>query len=243
MLKSFLSDLHIHTCLSPCAEIEMLPVNILSRARGLGLNAIGIADHNSAENIAPMKSAADRSGIGLVMGMEINSSEDVHILAYFDKLSELLEMQAYVYQHLTELNDGGVYGEQVVVDDKSEPVRLNERLLIGSATLSAEQITSKIHELNGLAVAAHIDREAYGIIGQLGFIPVGLKLDAVEISSGTFRDIPAGLGVITGSDAHVLADIGKNTAEFIVEEMSISEMRKALRNENGRSVTAHFGHR
>jgi len=44
------ADLHIHTCLSPCAQREMVPTAIVKRAKAAGLDMIGICDHNSAEN-------------------------------------------------------------------------------------------------------------------------------------------------------------------------------------------------
>jgi hypothetical protein len=98
-----------------------------------------------------------------------------------------------------------------------------------------------IHRLGGLAIASHVDRERFSMIGQLGFIPPGLELDAVEVSTewaaGQDYDYP----VVTFSDAHFLDDIGKNRTCFMVagEDAPVDEIGKALRNEMGRSVAEY----
>lgn len=220
----------------------MLPPTIVAKAREKGLDAIGITDHNSAENVVSVKRAAAKSGLSVVMGMEITSREDVHALAYFDREEELMEMQGFVYRHLPGSNDEEKFGQQIITDKEGEPCDINNKLLIGATTLSIGEIVDTIHRLNGLAVASHIDREAYGILGQLGFIPQGLQLDALEISSPRFKDIPAGFPVVTSSDAHCLADIGKNVTRFCVEEMTVPEIKRALLNKNGRFIATYPGH-
>lgn len=243
MLKEFLSDLHIHTCLSPCTEIEMLPGAIVAQAREAGLHAIGVADHNSAENALAVKRIGEPAGLSVIMGMEITSAEEVHVLGYFETREGLLKMQEIVYRNLPGENDEEKFGQQVVVGDDGLPCGFSERLLIGSTVLSIEEIVAAIHGLGGLAIASHIDREGFGILGQLGFVPPGLALDALEVSRPGFAGMPPGFPMVTSSDAHSLSDIGKNATRFVVEEMTISEMRKALAGHDGRSVAAHFGHR
>jgi hypothetical protein len=124
--------------------------------------------------------------------------------------------------------------------------------------LSVDAIVDTIHSLGGLAIAAHVDRERFGIIGQLGFIPDGLALDGVEVSAEKrvqgfqgSRVLPPGVQAshpgfglstsfpaITSSDAHFMDDIGRNSTVFLVEEATVSEIGKALRNEDGRSILA-----
>ena len=47
-MKTLLADFHIHTLLSPCAEIEMTPHHIVMRAAQYGVDAVAITDHNRA---------------------------------------------------------------------------------------------------------------------------------------------------------------------------------------------------
>ena len=82
-IKEFKADMHIHTCLSPCADLEMSPRNIIKEAKKKGLDIIGICDHNSAENFPAVEKSANKEGIKVIGGIEITSREEVHVLALF----------------------------------------------------------------------------------------------------------------------------------------------------------------
>lgn len=244
MPVEFVADLHIHTCLSPCAELSMTPRGIVEKAASLGINIIAICDHNSAENVSVTREVARKKGIYVVAGMEINSSEEVHILGLFGDIEDLFKMQEVIYDNLQPgENDEDVFGMQVVVNETDEVLGFNKRLLIGATTFSVNDVVDLIHSFNGLAVASHIDREGYGIIGRLGFIPQELKLDAIEISRRTrseearlkfasYRYLPW----ISSSDAHRLDDIGKSTTRFFMHHSTFEELRLALRGESGRKA-------
>ncbi len=256
MLKNLKMDLHVHTCLSPCGDLAMLPRRIASRARQQGLDAIAISDHNSAENVVAVRKAAEQEGVAVIGGIEVTSEEEVHILALFDDDEGLFELQRVIYDNLPGVNDEQAFGEQVLADEHDEVTGINDRLLIGATELSVDTIVDTIHSLGGLAIAAHIDRERFGIIGQLGFIPEGLALDGVEVAAekraqeegsrvqGFKGSSPGTLGpstpfpAITSSDAHFIDDIGRSSTVFLVEEATASEIGKALRNEDGRSILA-----
>jgi PHP family Zn ribbon phosphoesterase len=237
-MKMYKTDLHIHTCLSPCAELEMSPKNIARTAKKNGIDILGICDHNSCENVPGVKRSAEREGLNAIGGMEITSSEEVHILALFDDEENLFSLQKIIYDHLPGLNDEKRFGEQVVANEDDEVIDFNERLLIGATELSVDNIVNTIHTLNGLAIASHIDRESFGIIGQLGFIPQGLQLDAVEISAkGKVEDFKnVSFPIMTSSDAHKLDDIGSSFTRFFMEEVNLEEMKKSLLGKDGRKV-------
>ena len=120
-------------------------------------------------------------------------------------------------------------------NDQDQIIGTNHKLLIGATDLSLEETVEAIHDIGGFAVASHIDRQSFGIIGQVGFIPEGLKLDALEISPRagfkSWEDFP----IITSSDAHFLDDIGKGFTTFFAEEASLDGMNKSLFAKNGRS--------
>ncbi|MCP4403521.1 MAG: PHP domain-containing protein [bacterium] len=238
-MQLYNTDLHIHSCLSPCGDLEMYPRNIVKAAKQKKLDIIGICDHNSCENVPGIIKSAENQELYVIGGMEITTAEDVHILALFEHAEQLLSMQDIVYDNLPGLNNEERFGEQVVVNEDDEVLDFNQRLLIGATELTVEAIVAGIHELHGLAIASHIDREGFGIIGQLGFIPPGLPLDAVEISdSGKFDEF-ANLGypVIASSDAHELKNIGCNLIHFFMEAITLAEMKKALLGEDGRRVS------
>jgi len=219
----------------------MLPTALVKQAQRQKLDGIGICDHNSAENVAAVREAGEREGLQVLGGMEVTSSEEVHVLGFFADDEALAEMQSIVYENLSGENDESLFGEQLVADAKDEIVRSNTRLLIGSTRLDIDGIVMLIHRLGGIAVASHVDRESFSLIGQLGFIPEGLALDALELSPNCepgdvagYRD--HGYPLVTFSDAHFLADIGKRYTTFHVDAFSFSEVVMAFRGAEGRRV-------
>lgn len=244
MLREFRADLHIHTCLSPCADLHMTPSAIVKTASKNRLDIIAITDHNSAENIIGTIKAAEDTGLTVLAGMEVTSSEEVHILALFDDIENALKLQDIVYKHLASDRDyDRKSGEQVVVNEKDEVMSFNERLLIGATSLTTQSIVDIIYSLGGLSIASHIDREGFGIISKLGFIPEDLKFEALEISANTdkekaedlFRDYKS-FQWISSSDAHYIEDIGKRRTSFFIKEATIAEMRAAMKKSGGRRV-------
>lgn len=225
----------------------MSPKRIVEKAKVRMLDIIGICDHNSAENVCYVINAAKNTcpSLKVLSGMEICTKEEVHIIGLFDELSDVLTLQEIIYQSLPEVkNNPELFGEQIIANEFDEIEGYNDRLLIGACSLGVHKIVDEIHKLNGIAIASHIDRESFSLIGQLGFIPEDLSIDAVEISQNInpddalkrFPEIER-FPIIRSSDAHFLEDIGKVTTSFLIEEPTINEIKKALKNEEGRKFT------
>ncbi len=242
-LKWFRADLHVHTCLSPCGELEMSPCRIVSEAGGRELDLIAITDHNSAENAAAVMKAAEGKSVTVLPGLEVCSSEEVHILALFDSVEPALRLQDAVYRGITAVNDPDAFGLQVIANERDEVEGFQPRLLIGSTEMSVGEIVGSIHALNGLAIASHVDRENFGIIGHLGFVPPDLHLDALEISAAADGGAALRLAgeypmyeFIRSSDAHMPGQIGQGTTKFLLEGPTCGELRKAFHREEGRGI-------
>ena len=233
----FSVDLHVHTCLSPCADNGMVPTRIVARALEAGLQAIGVCDHNSAGNVAAVREAADGVPLRVLGGMEITTSEEAHLLALFDGLEELCLLERLVQAGLEGRNDPEAWGDQILVDARDQPVGIEDRLLAGASALSAEAAVREIRALGGLAIASHVDRPAFSLAQQLGFIPPELPLDAVELSwhhrgdRAPFRAF--GFPLVSFSDAHFPEEIGRRSTAFRVAEPSVRELRRALRAGEG----------
>jgi PHP family Zn ribbon phosphoesterase len=241
-LSLFRMDLHIHTCLSPCGCSEMVPTRIIEKALQKRLDLIGVCDHNASENYPAVKRAAEKSGVRVLGGIEVTSKEEIHILALFGCEQDLNAMQKIVYAHLRGVNDSDAFGEQYIVDQNDYVKGINRRLLIGSTDISLEETVAHIHECRGIAIASHIDRDAFSIISQLGFIPEGLALDAVELAFGHSK--PSAFSgacrypVLRFSDAHFLRDIGAAHTKALLAGPTIEELRKALGGKRGRRILA-----
>jgi predicted metal-dependent phosphoesterase TrpH len=239
-MKEIRADLHLHTCLSPCGELEMVPTAIVRQVKAVGLDMIAICDHNSGENARAVIRGGERESVPVIPGIEITTREEVHILGLFRSERALIGIQTLIYNNLPGENDADFFGPQVTVDEWDEPIALNTKLLIGATALTLEEVVGAIHDFGGLAIASHIDREGFGLIGQLGFVPPGLQLDALEVSHRVshkkWNAEWDAFTVITSSDAHCLGDIGKSPTSFLTSEASFDEIGKALAQQDGRRV-------
>jgi hypothetical protein len=243
VLRFFLADLHIHTVLSACAEAEMLPEFILERAQQLGLRLIAVTDHNSAENVAAMLTAAEGTGITVFPGIEVETREEVHLLCLFDTLEQVTRWQEQVYARLPPLkNRDDVFGVQVVLDADGDAVGYNQRLLLTSTSSSVEEVVQRVRDLNGLCIPAHVDRPSYSVIANLGFIPPDLGIIGVEVSRlvaptearARFPELEQ-YSLIANSDAHRLQDMAARTT-LKMAAATIGELSLALAGEEGRGV-------
>lgn len=237
------ADLHIHTCLSPCGDWDMSPKAVVEKSREKGLELIAVCDHNSAENAAAAMRLGEKLGLCVLPGMEVCSKEEVHILAIFPGLEPALAMQAHVQAHLPGTNKPEHFGYQIIANEENEVTGECDLLLIGASTLNLRQIVDKTHELGGLSIAAHVDRPAFGLISQLGFIPPDLPLDAVEVSFRTaLKDAGKkifGIGhlpCITSSDAHFPDDIGRASTSLWMDIPGFDELCMALQAKEGRRI-------
>jgi 3',5'-nucleoside bisphosphate phosphatase len=244
-MNKYRADLHIHTILSPCGDLEMSPARIIEQAHEKGLDIIGITDHNSTRHCNLIFKLAEAKGIFVLKGAEVTSREEVHCLTFFENDDQLSEFQLFLDAHLPPVpNIPDKYGYQIVVDENEQIMNQVEFLLLTALDQSIEQIERKVHSLGGIFIPAHIDRPSYSIISQLGFIPVDLWIDAVEISANCkMQSVQPYLGdlkeksIIRSSDAHYDNQIGKVFTTFEMEHCTFNEIRLALQGLQGRNVT------
>lgn len=241
MLRPVKTDLHLHTCLSPCAELQMSPRKIAARAKERAIDIIAICDHNSAENVPAVIEAGRQFSLQVIPGIEVTTREEVHLLALFPKAELAFELQEKIYAHLPGENNPDLYGWQIVADENDEVLSFNQRLLIGATTLTLEETIDLIHSIGGLAIASHIDRQGFSLLGQLGFIPAGLPLDALEISprlsfEEAKKKFVLSYPLVTFSDAHKPEDIGTATTSFFLADLVFEEIVMALKGEGGRKI-------
>ncbi|WP_405381694.1 PHP domain-containing protein [Phascolarctobacterium sp.] len=243
-----LADFHVHTLLSPCAEVEMTPHHILLRAAEFGIGAVAITDHNASANVAAAMELSEKYGVKVFPGMEVECAEEAHLVVLFDTLEQLASWQAVVDKHMNGMmNDADKFGAQYVVDAEDELVQVEERMLLAPLSLTAAQVVEHVTALGGLVLAAHVDKPAYSLVGQLGFIEPDSGLAAAEISTTGWRNgcqarwqrLTGFLPFVTDSDAHNILDFIQGPKNLLtVEELTVAEVRKALQGMEGRSLVA-----
>lgn len=227
-------DLHLHSCLSPCAEDDMTPWNMVGMAKIKGLDVIAITDHNTTLNAEDAMAAGKEYGVAVIPGMEITTREEVHLLAYFDTLEDALKAGEEVYNHLPAVqNQPALFGNQLIMKDGDTPSGTLDKLLINATDLSLDEACRLVRSHNGLPIPAHINRGSNGMIGALGLMPFLPEYPVVEVYAGI--DCPAyatkGRFMLHSSDAHRLEDIQEQVFELPVEP-SAKAVLELIRSKN-----------
>lgn len=227
-IRPLFYDLHIHSCLSPCADPDMTPGNIAGMAMLKGLDIIAVTDHNSCANCAAAIAAGEKMGIAVLPGMELCTSEEIHVVCLFAELSAALAFADEVYARLPAVaNRPDIFGEQQIVNENDEVLGCEPRLLINAARVGVNEAVRMAAGYGGAAFPAHVDKPSNGIYGVLGAFPAETGFCAAEISAACDRQTfvkehaeLAGKTILTNSDAHYLWQISErqNSLAFSGED-------------------------
>jgi PHP family Zn ribbon phosphoesterase len=229
----FKFDLHIHSCLSPCGDLDSSPEMIVKTAKAAGLDGIMLSDHNSSRNCPALAEVCRREAFKCLFGLEVTTAEEVHCLTVFDTLEQAASMTESVYAALpSRVNQPEVFGYQPVVNADNEVEELEWRLLGAPTHLSIREVGLRTHALGGLFIAAHMDRSVFSVTSQLGGLSGDEGFDAVELSRhadvSAWKDKTLGLPFIRSSDAHYLDGIGAIWTEAELPEFSTRALKAAF---------------
>ena len=216
-------DFHIHSCLSPCGDKDMPPQNIANRAKIMGYNAIALTDHNTCGNCEAIMKVGAEIGLTVIPGMELCSSEEVHLVCLFPELKMAKRFSDYVYSTLPPVkNKPSVFGEQLYMNENDEIVGSEERLLITASSISCAIAVSIVESYGGICYPAHIDRSSFSILSNLGMIDESFGFRCAEIydiskESELKEKHPylKQLQIISDSDAHYLENMRIPESSYI----------------------------
>ena len=218
------ADLHIHSCLSPCADDEMTPGNILGMAAVKGLDMVAISDHNAARNLPAAQRIADAYGLLLIPAMEITTREEVHMLGYFPSVDAAVSFGEMLREHLPKRkNKPSLFGNQLVMDADDNVIGEEDALLIGATDLPLQCAAEAVRSFGGVPVPAHINRGSNGLLINLGMMPQEPYFPTVEV----WNKLPCppepleGRHVLHSSDAHYLGDILERESLLHLPERSV----------------------
>lgn len=208
-------DLHLHSCLSPCGDDDMTPYNLVNMAKICGLDVIALTDHNSCLNCATAMKIGNQIGIEVIAGMELCTSEEIHVVCLFESLDKALEFSEYVKQNSPKImNREKIFGNQFIMNEQDEVLAKQEQLLTIASEISIEQVPNLMKEFGAVAYPAHIDRASYSIISSLGDFPSYLDFNAYEVADiskneelrNKYSSIKS-KKMISSSDAHYLENM------------------------------------
>lgn len=237
-MKKFHYDLHIHSCLSPCGDGDMTPCNIVGMASLKGLDIVALTDHNTSRNCPAFLEACERQGIVGVAGMELTTSEEIHLLCLFERLDEALAFSDEVERHRFKIkNKPEIFGEQLILNSLDEVIDSEEYLLINATDLDIASAYTLAKSCGAFVAPAHVDKQSNGIIGILGDFPKSPRFRYAEMAdlsrkAELFEAYPAlaDCTLLSSSDAHFLWDINEkeNFIELDCKTDSPDEIRKTL---------------
>lgn len=214
-MNTYYYDLHIHSCLSPCADDDMTPNNIAGMGTICGLQIMALTDHNTTKNCPAFFEAAAKQGIIPIAGMELTTAEDIHLCCLFETLEEAMHFDKVVEERrMLVPNRPDIFGHQMILNGDDEPIGIDEFFLPAATTLSLEEAAALCVEHGGVCYPAHIDRQANGIVATLGVFPDDPPFGIAELNNPDKREAlcaqhPTLQDVlfVSGSDAHYLWDI------------------------------------
>lgn len=239
-LHTYTADLHLHTILSPCADREMVPEPVFARARQAGVDVLAITDHNSTRNL-PAFLRNCPPGLWVIPGMEVQTKEEIHLVCLFPELEAAMEWGRIVRNLLPPVPRINTHvGPQIILDENGKPCDEEELLLLNSIPLSLAETVAQVRGLNGVVYPAHIDRPAFSILSQIGFLPTDPAFSILEISPraplAKMQQQYPEHNLIRSSDAHYLNQIGAKSSLLKMAGLDWEEFLLALNRQAQRGV-------
>ena len=214
----------------------MTPATIAGMSKVIGLDLIALTDHNTCKNCPAIARAALAYGILFLPGMELTTSEEVHVLCYFPSLDAAMDFDRYVSAHLPDIpNSPALFGDQFICDEEDQILGTEERLLISATDIPFDAVYDLVRQYDGIMVPAHINKPSTSLLGNLGFIPEGSQFSCVEIKNDA--DWPqlqqqypylANCNHLCSSDAHDLNSIHEPIHTLAAAGTSLPDILAAI---------------
>ena len=226
MMKKFYYDFHVHSCLSPCGDSDSTPNNIAGMASLCELDIVALTDHNTCKNCPAFFGAAEKHGIIPIAGMELTTSEDIHVVCLFETLDDAMHFDSYIQtmRYLIK-NRPNFFGEQLILDLDDNVIGTEEHLLTNATSISIDDVFDHVQKFNGVCYPAHIDRSSNGLIAILGTIPQDSDFtyyelrDADNIDSYCEQYSLDKKRIIISSDAHNLESMRDKENYFLLASL------------------------
>ncbi|MDD6035341.1 MAG: PHP domain-containing protein [Lachnospiraceae bacterium] len=232
-------DLHIHSCLSPCGDDEMTPANIAGMAAVKELGLIAVTDHNSCKNCGAVMRIAEEYGVLAVPGMELTTSEEVHVVCLFEDLEAAMDFDGYVYSRLPDIrNQEKIFGKQQIMNEDEKVTGIVDKLLINATSIGFDDVFDLVEERGGVMIPAHLDKSTTSLLSNLGFIPPDARFTTAELKNfGNLHRLAKEhpylekCRILSNSDAHYLQDIHEPEHTIYVESLTRRAVIRALKQE------------
>lgn len=222
----FKYDLHVHSVLSGCASRENTIQNILNMAKLCKIDILAITDHNAGFNAVAAQKAAAEKDILLIPGVEVSTSEDIHVLSYFRTFDALKNFCDYLYEHMPKMKfNTNLYFTQEILDGDDNEISCVGTFLGIASEIDLYSLQEVVESFGGVTVPAHVDKETNSMLATLGCVPDDIDYKVVEVSKNCPPEIKSEMQkrfkVISNSDAHTLESIVLNENYIDLKDKSI----------------------
>lgn len=229
-------DLHLHSCLSPCGDNDMTPNNIVNMSLLNGMEMIALTDHNTCGNCRAAVEAGRRNGLCVVPGMELCTSEEIHVVCLFPTVEAAEAFSAYVESCSVKIpNRPEIFGRQLLLNAEDEEIGEIGHMLLNASGISISNVVETVGRYGGAAFPAHIDRDSYSVLSVLGEIPADAGFHAAEVSMAgdpvslqSRHPILKDMSMLRDSDAHYLENMPEADSWIDLPECSPECLLQAL---------------
>lgn len=229
-------DFHLHSCLSPCGDNDMTPYNLVNMAKIMGLDAIALTDHNTSLNCPAAIAVGKEVGIIVIPGMELCTTEEVHVVCLFPEIQNALDFSSFVRTKIPKIkNRPEIFGEQYIMDSRDNVLSQEELLLTTAADIPIGDVPKTVKNYGGVCFPAHIDRASYSVISNLGEINEDMGFSSAEITvkadkGAYFEKYPClkNMNILSSSDAHYLENIGEAHGKLEISSLSTQKILSKL---------------
>lgn len=233
----FRYDFHNHSCLSPCGDNDMTPYNFVNMAKLMGLDVVALTDHNTCLNCPAAVKAGEIAGITVIPGMELCTSEEVHVVCLLPDVQSALEFSAYVRSTMPPVkNREKIFGEQLIMDETDNVTGKEDLLLTTASSIGIYQVPKLMEQYGGAAFPAHINRSSYSVISNLGEITADMGFNCAELTPDADLNIYAekypdlkNMKILYNSDAHYLENINMNPKHIDIPALSAENVINYLK--------------
>lgn len=232
-MKSYRYDIHIHSALSPCADILLSPNNILNYATLQKLDIIAVTDHNSMLQQNTLDILQKSYDLLYIYGVEVTTTEGFHVLCYFKTKSDADQMNQLLLQQRSK---NSTTNEQLIFDEHDAVVCTYPYNLLDDSLWTIDSLYQLVQKQKGLFCLAHIDRYKTEKIEKI--TNIRSIFHAIEVTNQNQVEIiqkqyPVFLECkfIVNSDAHDLVQIGKHQAKIKLKEKSLEAFFQYFRED------------
>lgn len=205
----------------------MTPAVLAGMGKLAGLELMALTDHNTCGNCRAFCTAAEHYGLVGIPGMELCTLEEVHVVCLFPEVEAAEAFDQMVRTHLPPVpNDPAIFGRQLRMDVEDRITGEETGMLAGATDIGVYQAADLAAEYGGVAYPAHVDRDSFSLLSNLGLWDPALGFPLAEVSRRCpegFAQRQPGMGdvtLITGCDAHYLEQISSSGQTMELPELT-----------------------